>query len=127
MTAGSADYEAVEYEHDMAAALVAADLAVCRAGASTVAELAVTGTPSILIPLPGAPGDHQTANARGLEGVDAAVVVPDADLDPSTLGEAITGILADDDRLDRMARAARRFARPDAAARVADLVEEHAT
>lgn len=123
----SADYEPVEYEHDMAAALVAADLAVCRAGASTVAELAVTGTPAILIPLPGAPGDHQTANARGLEGVGAAVVLADADLDPSTLGEVITAILADDDRLDRMAKAARGFARPDAAARVADLVEEHAT
>ncbi len=123
----SADYEPIEYEHDMAAALVAADLAVCRAGASTVAELAVTGTPSILVPLPGAPGDHQTANARGLEEAGAAVVVADDDLDPSTLGEVITAILADDDRLDRMARAARGFARPDAAARVADLVEEHAT
>ena len=78
------------------------------------------------MPLPGAPGDHQTANARGLEQVGAAVVLPDDELDPSTLGEAITAILADDDRLDRMATAARGFARPDAAARVADLVEEHA-
>jgi UDP-N-acetylglucosamine--N-acetylmuramyl-(pentapeptide) pyrophosphoryl-undecaprenol N-acetylglucosamine transferase len=110
----------------MAQALVATDLAVCRSGASTVAELAVTGTPSVLVPLPGAPGDHQTANARGLEGVGAAVLVADADLDPSTLGAAIDGILADSDRLDRMAGAARSFARPDAAARVADLVEEHA-
>ncbi|MEO1065278.1 MAG: undecaprenyldiphospho-muramoylpentapeptide beta-N-acetylglucosaminyltransferase [Actinomycetota bacterium] len=125
--ARTADYEPVEYEHDMASALVATDLAVCRAGASTVAELAVTGTPSILIPLPGAPGDHQTANARGLQEAGAAVVLPDAELEPSTLSEAITGILADDDRLDRMAEAARGFARPDAAARVADLVEEHAT
>ncbi|MEM9710787.1 MAG: undecaprenyldiphospho-muramoylpentapeptide beta-N-acetylglucosaminyltransferase [Actinomycetota bacterium] len=124
--AASSAYDAVEYEHDMAAALVATDLAVCRAGASTVAELAVTGTPAILVPLPGAPGDHQTANARGLEGAGAAVVLPDADLEPSTLRGAIDGILADTDRLDRMAAAARGFARPDAAARVADLVEEHA-
>lgn len=123
---GVADYEPVEYEHDMASTLVATDLAVCRAGASTVAELAVTGTPSILVPLPGAPGDHQTANARGLERVGAAIVLPDDELDPSTLGEAITAILSDDDRLARMATAARGFARPDAAARVADLVEEHA-
>ena len=55
----------------------AADVVVCRAGAMTVAELAVAGVPSILVPLPGAPGDHQTANARVLERAGAAVLLPD--------------------------------------------------
>ena len=55
------------YEERMAAVYAAADLVVCRAGAMTVAELAVAGVPAVLVPLPGAPGDHQTANARVLE------------------------------------------------------------
>lgn len=121
-----ADYEAVEYEHDMASTLVRSHVAVCRSGASTVAELAATGTPAVLVPLPGAPGDHQTANARGLESVGAARVVTDTDLSPSTLGALIGELLGDPDGLATMARAARSFARPDAADRVADLVEEHA-
>lgn len=124
--ASTADYEPLAYEDDMASTLVATDLAVCRAGASTVAELAVTGTPSVLIPLPGAPGDHQTANARGLESIGAAVVVADAELDADRLDAVLAELVGDPDRLREMAGAARGFARPDAADRVAALVEEHA-
>ena len=58
------DYRPVDYEHDLPTVLAAADLVVCRSGATTVAELAVLGVPAVLVPLPGAPGDHQTANAR---------------------------------------------------------------
>jgi len=65
-------YQPVRYEDRMPTVLAAADLAVCRAGATSVAELAAVGLPSILIPLPGAPGDHQTANARTLADAGAA-------------------------------------------------------
>ena len=84
------------------------------------------GVPSILVPLPGAPGDHQTANARVLAGAGAAVVVPDAALDGARLVTEVDGLLGDADRLSAMGRAAASLGRPDAAERVADLVEEHA-
>ena len=73
----------------------AADLVVCRAGAMTVAELAVAGVPAVLVPLPGAPGDHQTANARVLERVGAAVLLPDAECTPAGLTTVVDGLLGD--------------------------------
>ena len=103
----------------------AADVMVGRAGASSVAELAVVGVPSVLIPLPGAPGDHQTANARRLEAVGAAVVIPDAECDAARLGAELDAILSDPERVAHMGRAAHRLARPAAAAAVAALVEAH--
>ena len=101
-----------------------AALFVCRAGAVTVAELAATGMPSVLVPLPGAPGDHQTRNANVLVGVDAGVLVPDGELDGPRLASELDRLLADPARLTAMTTAARSVAQPDAAARVADLVEE---
>ena len=65
--------------------LAAADLLVCRAGGNTVAEVAVVGLPAVLVPLPNAPGDHQTANARALADAGAAVLVPDGELDADRL------------------------------------------
>ena len=73
-------YNAVPYEERMPEVFAAADLAVCRAGASSVAELAAVGLPSVLVPLPGAPGDHQTANATALARVGGAEIIADADL-----------------------------------------------
>ncbi len=67
----------MRYDDQRELSLAAADLAVSRAGGNTVAELAAVGLPSILVPLPGAPGDHQTANARHLADAGAAVLVPD--------------------------------------------------
>ncbi|MGH9102003.1 MAG: UDP-N-acetylglucosamine--N-acetylmuramyl-(pentapeptide) pyrophosphoryl-undecaprenol N-acetylglucosamine transferase, partial [Acidimicrobiales bacterium] len=78
---GGLAYRAVAYEDDMASALLAADLVVARAGASTVAELAVLGRPAVLVPLPGAPGDHQGANAAHLAAAGAAIVVQDGECD----------------------------------------------
>lgn len=126
---GSADrgelgYDLVEYENDMAAVYAAADLVVSRAGASSVAELAAAGVPAVLVPLPGAPGDHQTANARALADVGGAVVVADGELDGSRLAAEIDSLAADPGRLDGMGRAARAAARPDAAAAVVDLIEK---
>ena len=119
-------YAAVEYEDRMDLVLAAADLAVCRAGATTVAELAVVGLPSVLVPLPGAPGDHQTANARHLVDAGAAVLVVDAELDGDRLATEVDALLSDSGALERMSRAATGFARRDAAEAVAALVEEHA-
>ncbi len=70
----------LEYLHDMPSAYAASDLALCRSGASTCAELLVTGTPSILIPSPNVAEDHQTHNARSLVDAGAAVLLPEAEM-----------------------------------------------
>ena len=119
-------YEAIEYENDMPLFYAAADIVVCRAGATTVAELAAAGVPSVLVPLPGAPGDHQTANARALSERGAALLIPDDELSAERLAAELDAVIADAARLDAMARAAAALARPDAADRVADVVEANA-
>ena len=120
------DYRRVRYEDRMPLLLSAADLAICRAGGSTVAELAVVGLGAVLVPLPIATRDHQTANAAPLVRAGAAVVVADDELDVDRLEAVLTPLLSEPGRLDAMAAAARTLATPDAAERVADLVEEHA-
>ena len=117
---GGIHYRAVEYEHRMPEALAACDVAVCRSGGSTVAELAVIGVPAVLVPLPIAANDHQTHNARTLAAVGAAIVVPDSSLDGERLMSDLEEMLGSD--LTAMERAARSVGRPDAADRVARLV-----
>lgn len=102
---------------DMAAAYTEADLAVCRAGATTVAELAVAGLPSILVPFPHAADDHQTTNARFLAEAGAAVLVPQSEMTPERLAELLVGL--DRKRLLEMASRARSLGRPEATAAVA--------
>lgn len=123
---GDLRYDAISYEEDMALALAAADVVVSRAGASTVFELAAVGVGSILVPLPIATEDHQTANARALERVGAAVVVNDREFSPERLVAELDALLATPGRLEAMAEAARTVGRPDAADRVADLLVRHA-
>ncbi len=94
-------------------------LIVSRAG-GFVFEIAAAGCPSILVPSPNVTADHQTANARHLERAGAAIVIADADLTPELLDSTARALLADPERLQAMAEAARRWARPDAAARIAD-------
>ncbi|MXW61561.1 MAG: undecaprenyldiphospho-muramoylpentapeptide beta-N-acetylglucosaminyltransferase [Acidimicrobiaceae bacterium] len=119
-------FQLVEFEHDMASVYTASDLVLCRAGASTVAELTIAGVPAILVPLPGAPGDHQTANARTLAQSDAAKVVPDSELDGERLRLEVDALLGDEPRLVSMSAAAKAQGRPDAAEAVVDLLERHA-
>lgn len=119
-------YRPVRYEDDMPTALAAADVVLARAGATTVAELAVLGLPSVLVPLPIATADHQTANARGLVDLDAACLVPDAELDVDRLVAELDPLVTDGARREAMGVAALGLGRPDAADRVADLVVEHA-
>jgi UDP-N-acetylglucosamine--N-acetylmuramyl-(pentapeptide) pyrophosphoryl-undecaprenol N-acetylglucosamine transferase len=99
-----------------------ASLVVGRAGAGTVAELAALGKPSLLIPLPGTAADEQTRNARLLADAGAAVLLPETDLTPARLVAGIVDLLTDPDLLARMGQAARPFARPDAARRLADCL-----
>jgi UDP-N-acetylglucosamine--N-acetylmuramyl-(pentapeptide) pyrophosphoryl-undecaprenol N-acetylglucosamine transferase len=119
-------YRAVEQEAQMPDLLAAADAYVGRAGGSTVAELALAGLPSVLVPLPIAPDDHQRRNAEVLERVGAAVIVDDPDCTGARLDELLDPLLGDPARLAAMAGAARGVGRPGAAGRVAELVESHA-
>jgi UDP-N-acetylglucosamine--N-acetylmuramyl-(pentapeptide) pyrophosphoryl-undecaprenol N-acetylglucosamine transferase len=102
---------------DMAAAYAEADLVVCRAGATTVAEIAAAGVASVLVPYPHAVDDHQTANARFLADAGAAVLLPQSELSAERLAELLGGF--DRVRLRDMARRARSLARPDATSAVA--------
>ncbi len=117
-------YELVGYEDHMDRLLSRSTVAVCRAGAGTVAELGATGVPAVLVPLPGSPSDHQTRNAHTLVDAGAAVLVPDADCDGTRLDTELRSLLGDTTRLDAMSAAARSLSRADAAERLADLVEE---
>jgi UDP-N-acetylglucosamine--N-acetylmuramyl-(pentapeptide) pyrophosphoryl-undecaprenol N-acetylglucosamine transferase len=119
-------YQPVRYEERMDLLLAAADLLVCRAGGNTVAEMAAVGLPAVLVPLPNAPGDHQTANARVFERAGAAVLVPDGELDGERLVAEVAKLRSDPARLESMGTAASGLARRDAADAVAALVEAHA-
>ena len=123
---GGLAYRVVPFEDRMPVLYRAADLCVCRAGAMTVAELLVCGVPAILVPLPGAPRDHQTRNAEALVAAGAAILVPDAECNADRLEIELTALLSDADRLAAMGAAARRLGHPDAAATVAELVDAHA-
>lgn len=118
-------YFPVEYESRMPVLLSAVDLMIGRAG-GWVAELTAAGVPSILVPLPNAPGDHQTANARVLEAAGAAVWLPDDQCSGERLERLLGELLAEPGRLEAMAEASGRLGRPDAAERVAELLEAQA-
>ena len=118
-------YQAVEYEDRMPLLLACADVAVTRAGGSTLSELAVMALPAVLVPLPIAHRDHQTANAEHFVRAGAAVRVPDAELTPERLAAELEQIL-EPGRIEEMSAAARSMAHPHAGAAIAALVEEHA-
>jgi undecaprenyldiphospho-muramoylpentapeptide beta-N-acetylglucosaminyltransferase len=118
-------YRPVEFEHRLPEVMAAADLAVCRSGASTVAELAVIGRPAVLVPFPHAPKDAQGANAAMLVDAGAAVLVRDHALDGDRLAAEVVAMLGRD--LGAMAGRARSVGHPDAAVRVAELLEVHAS
>ena len=108
---------------DMPARLGEAHLAICRAGASTIAELAVAGRAAILVPLPIAADDHQSANGRALVAAGAATMIGQESFSPRRLAGELAALMADPAQLAEQAAAARRFARPDSAHALADLVE----
>ncbi|GGL67172.1 UDP-N-acetylglucosamine--N-acetylmuramyl-(pentapeptide) pyrophosphoryl-undecaprenol N-acetylglucosamine transferase [Wenxinia marina] len=109
--------------HDMPRRIAEAQLVIARSGASTVADLTVIGRPAILVPLASAIRDEQTANARAMVEAGAAVLMPEARFDVVPLSGVIADILGDPDGAAQMARAARSLGIPDAAERLAGLVE----
>jgi UDP-N-acetylglucosamine--N-acetylmuramyl-(pentapeptide) pyrophosphoryl-undecaprenol N-acetylglucosamine transferase len=132
---GQSDYEAAKaaaasagiaadvspFIDDMPAAFARADLMICRSGASTVAEAAAAAKPAIFVPLPTAADDHQRLNAQALADANAALLLPQSELTPDLLAQAVASLLGDRDRLARMGAAARQFAHPDAAAQIAAM------
>ena len=128
--AGISEARVEAFIDDVASAYTWADLVLCRAGATSVAELAVAGKPSVLVPFPFATHNHQLHNARHIADAGAALVVEQKDIAPGPDGKAavaldrvLTGLLADRQRLDRMGSAARAMGRPQAAAAVVDGME----
>jgi UDP-N-acetylglucosamine--N-acetylmuramyl-(pentapeptide) pyrophosphoryl-undecaprenol N-acetylglucosamine transferase len=112
-------YHVYEYLHEkMADALLAADLAVARAGAATMGEFAAVGVPSVLVPYPHA-GHHQEANADFMVSRGAALKVLDGEMRNGALAQVVGELLSDSKRRARMAQSASRLARPDAASAIA--------
>ncbi len=105
----------VDYFDKVELAYAAADVALCRAGAATVAEVAAVGLPSVLVPYPYARGNHQELNARALERAGGARVVLDADATAERLAAMVEPLLAEAGELSRMGDAAKRFGKPEAA------------
>jgi len=116
--------EVVEFIEDMSAAYARASLVVCRAGATTVAELAICKKASVLVPFPFAADDHQAANARALVDAGAALMFRESELTGEGLAGTIRELLGDPDRLRRMERAAGLLGRPEAARELADVCVE---
>lgn len=116
-----AGYLLLPYESDFGAVLAASDLVLGRSGGS-VFEVLAAGRPEILVPYPHATADHQAANAEWMRAQGAATVIADAELDADRLAAEVAELFADGERLEQMAAAARRVAKPDAARRIADEV-----
>lgn len=117
--ATSATAVVASFFDDMATVYAASDLVVSRAGATAIAEIALVGLPSVLVPYPYATEGHQMKNARALERAGASVVVPDAEFTADVLVSLVRELIEGRERLSAMADAARKLARPDAAERVA--------
>ncbi|WP_456388688.1 undecaprenyldiphospho-muramoylpentapeptide beta-N-acetylglucosaminyltransferase [Profundibacter sp.] len=115
--------EVKPFFNDVPRRMSEAQLVISRAGASSVADIAVIGRPSILIPYAYATGDHQTANARGLVNANAAILIPESQLDADTLAAQILAVFDDPSAANQMAQAALSCGRPDATERLVEMVE----
>jgi UDP-N-acetylglucosamine--N-acetylmuramyl-(pentapeptide) pyrophosphoryl-undecaprenol N-acetylglucosamine transferase len=116
--------ELVPFLDDMPGAFARSDLVVCRSGAGAVAELAAAGKPAILVPFPYAADDHQLRNAEAFAAAGAARLVLDREMTGRRLFEEVMSLASEPGRLERMGQAARKLARPGAARRAADILEE---
>lgn len=118
------DAQVLEFVHDMGEAYGRADLVVCRAGASTLAELSAMAKPSILVPYPFAADDHQRRNAEIVRDRGAAVMILNTELTGERLAECVLALVRDPERLHRMGEAARSLAVADATARVVSVCRQ---
>lgn len=117
-------YHLRAYFDDLALAYAVCDLTVCRAGAMTISELAVTGTPAIFIPYPFAAQNHQMHNARFVESRGAAIVLPQGQLTPESLTAIIKSLLSDADKLKQMREAMHALGKPHAAQDLAEQLKQ---
>ena len=115
---------ALGFIDDVASAYAAADLVLCRSGASTLAELSIAHKPSVQVPYPHATGDHQRANAHAFAANGAAEIIEDAQMNGLVLEASLRKMLGSARKLNTMAEAAKRLAKPQAAQAVADVLEE---
>lgn len=117
-------YVPVAFVEKMGDAYAAADVILCRSGASTLAEVTACGLPAILVPYPFAVGDHQTFNAKALADVGAGVLIPDKELTPEVLCDAVLAYARDPEKRAKASAASRSLAHTDAAERIVRLLEE---
>ena len=113
-----------EYIYNMPTVMAAADVVIGRAGSATCNEIAATGTPCVLIPSPNVTGNHQEKNARVLEAAGGAIVILEKDCTPEILYAEVQGLLVDEERREKMAKALRGLVKIDSAERICDIVEE---
>jgi len=117
-------WNALDYIEDMGAALAASDLVVCRAGATSIAEITARGLPSVLVPYPFATDDHQTRNAMTLVEHGAAALLTDEELDSDRFGDTLTGLLEDSGARATMAAASRSLGSGEATEAVARIARQ---
>lgn len=108
------------FSTEMQVLIGASDLVISRSGAMSIAELAASGTPSILIPYPMAAGDHQRVNAQAIVDLGGGIMIPDADLEGGRLVQVVEDLLADPVEMENMEAAVRAYGVIDADARIAD-------
>lgn len=120
--AAGAHAKVLPFIDDVPSAYAAADLVLARCGASMLAEIALAAKPSLLVPYPHATGDHQRLNALGFVEAGAAKMIMDSEMGGGRLAEEIRGLLAAPDQLKRMASAARKLGKADAAENVAGVL-----
>lgn len=121
---GPVSYKYCEFDPALYKAIAESDIVICRAGSGTIAELEYFGKPSILIPLPNAPGDHQVKNAIELEGVGASSVILDADLTAEALYSRISGLLGIEGALETMSEASSQAFKGNGSFQIAEKVME---
>jgi UDP-N-acetylglucosamine--N-acetylmuramyl-(pentapeptide) pyrophosphoryl-undecaprenol N-acetylglucosamine transferase len=122
--AAHVDARAEPFLDGVAGEMKQADLVICRAGATTLAELAATGRPALLVPFPSASDDHQRKNAAVLVTAGAAAMIDQRELSGERLAQTVSGLLGDRGRLAAMSESMRGFARPDAATVIVDRILE---
>lgn len=110
----------IAYSNEMEMLMGAADIMIARSGASSICEMAASGTPSILIPYPYAAGDHQRFNAKAMESAGAAIVIDEEALDGEKLEDLLSTLLNEPSKLQRMAQNARAYAKIDADEKIVD-------
>ena len=107
------------YIDNMPTVMTAADIVLCRSGASTIGELTAIGKPSVLVPSPYVVDNHQEKNARSVEDIGGAVMIKEAECTGRLLYDRVSEILKDEKRLESMSRAVKRMGVPDSAERIA--------